>query len=104
LWPDGFHRDGGDGLGCFDGIGGGKFPVAMGLGARGTGMEFTHFPDGSATRSARHRGYLFGGEFSGFHHHIMQRFRAGRCSILHILNICGGARFPFGCTYGFLQL
>jgi hypothetical protein len=80
LRSDGFYFDGvggGDGLGCFEGLGGGEFPVPVGLGARGAGMEFTSFSDCGTTGGTGHGGYLFGGEFFGFHHDIMQLFRGG---------------------------
>jgi hypothetical protein len=70
LWFEGL---GFDGLAGLDGLGGGEFAIAVWLGARGTGMEFTDFPDCGTTGGTRNREYLFGGEFFGFHHHIMQR-------------------------------
>ena len=38
----------------FHGLGGGEFPVSVGLGARGARMQFTNFPDRSATSNTRH--------------------------------------------------
>ena len=38
----------------FDGLGRGKLPVAMRLGARVTGMQFTNFPDRCPTSRTRY--------------------------------------------------
>jgi len=38
----------------FYGFGCREFPISVWLGARGTRMQFTGFPDGSTTRSTRH--------------------------------------------------
>ncbi len=78
MWFDGLR---------FEGLGGRESPVAVGLGARGAGMEFTGFSDRGTTGGTGNGEYLICGEFFGFHHDIMQRSRLSGCSILHILNI-----------------
>src|ERR1700756_1700123 len=62
----------------FNGLGGGKFPIAMWLGAHGTRMQFTSFFLRCTTSRTRHGKYLFQREFLGFHHYRMQRYTAGK--------------------------
>jgi hypothetical protein len=62
----------------FHGLGCGKFPISVWLGAQGTGVQFTRFFDRSTTSGARHGQYLFQREFLGFHYYIMQRSTAGK--------------------------
>ena len=57
----------------------------MWLGARGTSMQFTTFPDRSTASGTRHGPYLFRGEFFRLHHDIMHLSYPRECSILIIL-------------------
>jgi hypothetical protein len=74
----------------FHGLGYGKFPVSVWLGAQGTRMQFTSFLGRCTASRTRHGEYLFSGEFFGFHRDI-PRYNATilqreRCSILLIFN------------------
>ncbi len=57
----------------FHGLSCGEFPISVGLGARGPGMKFTHFPDRCSASSTRYSQNLLWSEFLGFHRHRMQR-------------------------------
>jgi hypothetical protein len=58
----------------FRGFGCGKFPVSVGLGARGTRVQLARFLGRCATSRTRHGKYLFQREFLGFHHLMMPIF------------------------------
>jgi hypothetical protein len=80
----------------FQGLGCGKFPVSVWLGAQGTRMQFTSFLGRCTARRTRHGEYLFPGEFFGFHRDIMQRSPAGKMlNIAHFQHISQG-RASFG--------
>ena len=66
------------GLGC------GKFPITMWLGAKGARMQFARFLGSCTTSRTRHGQYLFQCEILGFHYRMMQRSTPGKCSILII--------------------
>ena len=72
-------------LASFHGLGCGKFPIPVWLGALGARVQFTSFLDRCATSRTRHGEYLFQRKFLAFHyHHIMERSEAEICSILLI--------------------
>ena len=74
-------------LASFHGLGCGKFPIPVWLGAPGTRVQFTSCLDRCATSRTGHGEYLFQREFFAFHYHIiMQRSKAEKCSILLIFN------------------
>lgn len=68
----------------FHGLRCGKFPIPVRLGAWGTGMKFTNFPDRRTASGTRHSQYLLRREFLGFHCHMMQCWTAEKCSIMLI--------------------
>jgi len=51
----------------FHGLGCGKFPIPVWLGAQGAGMQFASFLGCCTTSWARHGQYLLAGEFFGLH-------------------------------------
>ena len=62
LWFSGFR---------FQGIGCGKFPIPVRLGARSAAMQFTNFLDRGSTSRTRDGQDLFRGKFPNFHPTIM---------------------------------
>jgi hypothetical protein len=74
-------------LASFHGLGCGKFPIPVWLGALGARVQFTSFLDRCATSRTGHGECLFQREFLALHYrHIMQRFEVEKCSILLIFH------------------
>jgi hypothetical protein len=72
----------------FHGLGCGKFPISVRLGAQGARKQCTSFPDRRTASRTRHGEYLFPGEFPGFHSHMMQRSKPGKMlNIAHFQHI-----------------
>ena len=80
----------------FHGLGCGKFPISVWLGAQTTRMQFTSFLGRCTTSRTGHGEYLFQGEVLSFHHHMMRRSTAGECSILLILNTLAKRQVSLG--------
>lgn len=75
----------------------GKFPIPVRLGAWGTGMKFTNFPDRCTTSSTGHSHYLLRREFFGFHGHMMQHCATEKRSIMLIFRIfCSSGQVLIG--------
>jgi hypothetical protein len=73
----------------FHGLGCGRFPVSVWLGAQGTRMQFTSFLGRCTASRTRHGEYLFPGEFFGFYRYITQRSPAGKMLIFNTLAKAG---------------
>ena len=70
----------------FHGLGCGKFPVSVWLGARGARIQLARLLGGGATGRTKHREDLFHREFLGFHIPIMHPFEDGEWSLLLTLD------------------
>jgi hypothetical protein len=64
----------------FHGLGGGKFPISVWLGARGTRVQLTSLLVGCTTSRTRYGQYLFQGVVFGFHRDSLQSSTAGKLS------------------------
>ena len=84
---------------CFHSFGSGELPIPVWFGARRARVQFTNFPDGCTTCSARHEQYLLRRKFFGFHQSIVRRFEHGKCSILLTLSKSVAFEVHFECRF-----